>query len=188
MTRHWKYFVYVLRHKRFVLQEGRKLGVSLLSLLLHDWDKFRPDEWLPYARTFYAPDGKSQYKESVEFARAWMLHQHRNRHHWQYWLNFGELPLILTYILVWDRGNAQEIVERNEGALSWLELRDRDRNLLTADPMPDADRREMLADWRGAGRAVGKPDTAAWYLANRDKMILHPNTRAWIEQQLEVSQ
>jgi hypothetical protein len=50
--------------------------------------------------------------------------------------------------------------------------------------MPDKYRREMLADWRGAGRALGKPDTQAWYAANRDKMKLHPETRAWIEQQL----
>jgi len=53
-------------------------------------------------------------------------------------------------------------------------------------PMPDRYRREMLADWRGAGRAYGNPDTRGWYLANRDKMQLHPDTRQWIERQLGV--
>jgi hypothetical protein len=52
-------------------------------------------------------------------------------------------------------------------------------------PMPDRYRREMLADWRGAGRAInGYEDAAGWYAKNRDKMQLHPETRAWIEQQL----
>ncbi|NPV54659.1 MAG: hypothetical protein HPY71_14285 [Firmicutes bacterium] len=51
-------------------------------------------------------------------------------------------------------------------------------------PMSDAAQKEMLADWRGAGRAQGKPDTIAWYRANRDKMLLHPATREWIEKQL----
>lgn len=57
MKRHFAYLKYVLRHKYFVFREGLKLGVPILSLILHDWDKFLPDEWFPYARTFYAPDG-----------------------------------------------------------------------------------------------------------------------------------
>jgi hypothetical protein len=51
-------------------------------------------------------------------------------------------------------------------------------------PMPDGYRREMLADWIGAGRAQGKPDTWAWYQANKGRMFLHPDTREWIEEVL----
>jgi hypothetical protein len=51
-------------------------------------------------------------------------------------------------------------------------------------PMPDRYRREMLADWIGAGRAQGTPDTLCWYTVNRHKMKLHPETQAWIEAQL----
>lgn len=47
--------------------------------------------------------------------------------------------------------------------------------------MPDKYCKEMVADWRGAGKAQGKPDTKAWYLGNKDKMLLHPDTRARIE-------
>src|SRR5712664_1885073 len=54
--------------------------------------------------------------------------------------------------------------------------------------MPDVCRREMLADWRGAGKAVGKPDTSVWYEANKDKMQLHPETRLWIETKLKEQQ
>ena len=46
---------------------------------------------------------------------------------------------------------------------------------------------EMLCDWRGAGRAQGTPDTAAWYMAHGHKMQLHTGTRAWVERQLGVS-
>ena len=54
-------------------------------------------------------------------------------------------------------------------------------------PMPDRYRREMLADWRGAGRAyVGWDNTKEWYLNNRDSLRLHPETRAWIEEQLGI--
>lgn len=53
--------------------------------------------------------------------------------------------------------------------------------------MPELDMREMLADWRGAGRAYGNPDTAGWYEKTKHARKLHPETQAWIEQQIGVS-
>lgn len=187
MRRHWQYLKYVLRHKWFVFLAGLKLGVPILTLIVHDWDKFLPDEWFPYARTFYKPNGEKQYLESPEFAQAWMKHQHRNKHHWQYWLIAGATPLPATNLIVWDRGETQMVLERNSGSATWLTLHDMPHVELTARPMPEVDWREMLADWKGAGRALGKPDTRAWYLANRDKMILHSETRKWIEAMLLIS-
>lgn len=195
MKRHWQYLKYVLRHKWYVFQECWKLGVPLWIAFFHDWDKFLPDEWFPYARTFYKPDGSKQYVESVDFARAWMLHQHRNKHHWQYWLWIDmpsdniAIPLPKTDYLVWDRGEAQRVVKRNSGGVEWHELQPPfpADSVAGGDPMPDVFRREMLADWRGAGRAItGKDETQTWYLANKDKMKLHPETRAWIEMQLMI--
>lgn len=54
-------------------------------------------------------------------------------------------------------------------------------------PMPDAFRREMLADWRAVGRREAGTSTRAWYLANRHRLPLHPDTRAWVERELRVS-
>jgi len=52
-------------------------------------------------------------------------------------------------------------------------------------PMPDVYRREMLADWRGAGRAItGKDNTLSWYIDNFYKIKLHDDTRAWIDKEL----
>ncbi len=93
MRRHLAYLRYVLRHKYFVWRGGRIVGgIPFYRLLIHDWDKFLLDEWLPYVQTFYAHDGSKQYVESPEFAAAWNRHQKRNRHHWQWWM------------LTWDRG------------------------------------------------------------------------------------
>jgi DnaJ-class molecular chaperone len=46
---------------------------------------------------------------------------------------------------------------------------------------------EMAADWRGAGQALGKLDTLAWYKANKDKMILNRETRAAVEELLGIA-
>jgi hypothetical protein len=56
--------------------------------------------------------------------------------------------------------------------------------------MPMRYRKEMLADWRGAGRAQGfteKDECKNWYLKNKEKMVLSSNTREWIEKELEVN-
>ena len=55
---------------------------------------------------------------------------------------------------------------------------------LEALPMPDVYRREMLADWRGAGKSMGKPDLLGLYTECRSTMTFHPETRHWLEAQL----
>ncbi|MCI0728857.1 MAG: DUF5662 family protein [Chloroflexi bacterium] len=160
MRDHIAYLRYVLRHKWFVFWECQKLRVPLLQAILHDWHKFLPDEWFPYAHYFYRPDGTPrQHRDGTgyykptdtgdhDFDYAWLLHQKRGKHHWQWW-----------------------VLPEDNGGLKVL-------------PIPDRYRREMLADWRGAGRAQGTPDTLAWYVKNKEKMQLHPTTRAWVEEQL----
>jgi hypothetical protein len=147
MKRHWQYLKYILRHKWYVFLAACNLGIPLLGIL-HDWSKFKPAEWLPYARTFYNKDGSKRYEEYPEFTAAWLHHQKRNKHHWQYWM------------VTWDRGTTECL------------------------PMPDKYRKEMLADWIGAGRALGKPSISGWYVANQDRIKLHPETREWIKYEL----
>jgi hypothetical protein len=140
--KHLDYACYLARHKYYVFLECWKLGIAWQGFV-HDWSKFLPDEWLPYAEYFYGWG----YNQS-EFDKAWLLHQKRSPHHWQYW------------VLMEDSGKTKAL------------------------DMPLRYRKEMLADWRGAGMAQGKPDTAAWYAKNKERMVLHPDTRAWIEKML----
>ena len=51
--------------------------------------------------------------------------------------------------------------------------------------MPEIYVKEMIADWIGAGIAItGKREVGQWYLKNKDKMMLHKNTRDRIENEL----
>ncbi len=54
--------------------------------------------------------------------------------------------------------------------------------------MPETYAREMVADWIAAGRAQGKPDTAAWYAAHRERIVLAAETRALVERLLVEAQ
>lgn len=185
--RHWAYLKYVVRHKWFVFQAGYKLGVPLLTLILHDWDKFLPDEWFPYAACFYTPTGGKQYVETAAFAYAWRKHQQRNKHHWQYWLvlcrpDRFHLKLRTTNIVYYDRGTPEVVLKMGDG--SWTQYPASDNYTYVPEEMPTPALREMLADWKGAGQAVGKPNTLQWYSANRDQILLGQQSRYWIERQL----
>lgn len=146
-------------------------------------------------------------KESAkrDFDNAWLHHQKHplGDHHWQYWLLQYDAandwcvqcmadgyPMILT-------GHGKPMLEcfafdyKNDAP--WYDEASRRLDLIVAElnrkpialPMPDKCRREMLADWRGASKAAtGKDDTQNWYRKNKDKIILHPDTREWIEAHL----
>lgn len=56
---------------------------------------------------------------------------------------------------------------------------------IVALEMSDRYRREMLADWNGAGLAInGVNDTEKFYEKRKDKIILHEKTREWIEEMI----
>jgi hypothetical protein len=158
--KHLKYLSYVIRHKWFVFLECCKLGIPYLGII-HDISKFKPSEWFPYTEYFYGNNegikkgrdetGYYQAGDTIDekFNYAWLLHQKRNKHHWQWWV----LPM--------DDGSTKIF------------------------DMPLIYKKEMMADWFGAGRAQGTPNTKAWYKKNRDKMKLHPKTREWVEKVLK---
>lgn len=57
-----------------------------------------------------------------------------------------------------------------------------DRGETVAIPMPERYVLEMIADWIGAGMVInGKKDANGWYEKNKHNMILHPETRKFVE-------
>jgi hypothetical protein len=87
MQAHIKYLFYVLRHKWYVFQAGRVLGVPLWQLIIHDLSKFSRAEWGPYVRRFYGGRGGVLDKaaDSEEFRQAWAHHWQYNPHHPELW-------------------------------------------------------------------------------------------------------
>jgi len=158
----------------------------------------------------FLPDGKltprmeTPQKVQRAFDYAWNLHQKRNKHHWQFWLLRNDDPHPPFLPQSYDGGMTHATINRAADGKEAALLYGHDTPWWKADPeaqrqleqtlwyipvaldMPDAHRREMLADWMGAGRALGKPDTAKWYRSRADKIQLHPDTRVWIERQLQT--
>lgn len=130
MNIYFKYLVSLLTHKWYVLVAGVRLGgIPLWRLIVHDWQKFTPSEFIPYSRYFF--DGK---KNKSDFMYAWHHHlRHGGHHHWDYWIinsnyNFaeaedGKLPMPETYIreMVVDWQAASRAYTGSLDMQSWLE-------------------------------------------------------------------
>lgn len=89
---YWNYFKYIIEHKFNVFIECMKMGM-FIHAFTHDLSKFRPSEFFPYARYFYAEKRIKEYNNYTgiqqDFEKAWMLHQKRNKHHWNYWISIS---------------------------------------------------------------------------------------------------
>lgn len=154
MKKYLRYARYVIRHCKYVRRACFAKGLYWQGIV-HDLSKWRQSEFIPYARFFYGPkppmrNTTGYYKPTDTgndaFDFAWLLHQKRNPHHWQFW-----------------------ILQEDEGGVKVLEI-------------PHRYRLEMLCDWYGASMAQGYGGKSrTWYAANREKMQLHPATRAWVE-------
>lgn len=51
-------------------------------------------------------------------------------------------------------------------------------------PIPDGDRREMLADWIAVSKRPDRLDMLSWYSKNKEFLLLHPDTRRWVEKEI----
>lgn len=101
MNKYIKYLLYVLAHKKNVFKTCWSKGLYLHAFT-HDLSKFRPSEFIPYARYFYGnyppnallkdigyKDIKTKEEVKREFEKAWELHYKRNKHHPEHWI--GEI-------------------------------------------------------------------------------------------------
>jgi len=83
---YWNYFKYIVEHRRNVRKVCFKMGLYWQGLI-HDLSKYSPAEFKAYAIKFFGGDYAYKYFEvESEFEKAWLHHQHKNPHHWQYWV------------------------------------------------------------------------------------------------------
>jgi hypothetical protein len=164
----WKYLHYLLRHKWYVMIECFKVGL-LWRGLLHDLSKFRPSEYIPYMNYFYG-DGMGIEKGRNEtgyykptdtgdkaFDFAWLLHQKRNKHHWQWW-----------------------ILPEDEGGVKILEIQEPYRTEMLCDWIGAG-----KAQGKFSPSDDYLQETRKWWNANNHKMQLHPETRRYFTQLLK---
>lgn len=160
MGKHWRYLRYVWRHKVAVYRAARHLRVPWLGLV-HDLSKFHPDEWGPYAASFYGPWSYKDRPPAVvlAFDRAWLAHIHRNRHHPAHW-----------------------VLRNDTDGVTLLEMPERYVREMVADWLGAG----MAIKGHGWDRAPA--ECRSWWEANKDRSgyAMHPATRALVERLLSL--
>lgn len=93
MKKYWNYFKYIIEHKKnvFMFCWEEKMYVHAF---LHDMSKFSPTEFISYSKNFY---GTPTEKLDSKFDYAWLHHQRKNKHHWEYWVDGNGKALRIPY-------------------------------------------------------------------------------------------
>ncbi len=162
-----KYLQYLLRHKWFVMLECFKEGLFWRGLT-HDLSKFGSKEFGPYARNFFWPHENPPVEMDVTSTVDWAEQQ-----------NINKAERKRLFDIAWLHH-----MNANDHHWNYWVIRNDDYNVVIV-PMPIASAKEMVCDWRGMSRARnGKDDSLTWYRINRDKMMIHKDTRIIIEEML----
>lgn len=132
-------------HVEHVREAGRQIGVPEAQLLIHDDSKWSAEEFPFYARQFFGDKG-----DPAGFAVAWLNHQNKNPHHWEFWISrsgkdAGCLPMPRNYILemVADWMGASMSYTGSWDMTEWLE---KNLSKIKIHPETAAILKEILSD------------------------------------------
>ncbi|MDO4280328.1 MAG: DUF5662 family protein [Peptococcaceae bacterium] len=83
-----KHFLVVHRHRKLVFRHCRMAGIPLQGLL-HDLSKYSPQEFIPGAHYYLGYKSPNVREREVKgYSAAWMHHKGRNKHHFEYWVDY----------------------------------------------------------------------------------------------------
>jgi hypothetical protein len=129
---------------------------------MHDLNKFRPSNFFAYARYFYLKNGKGKFvRDKTGYYDASNTGDDAFDRAWHYHQRTNK-----HHWQFWT-------MARDDGTFRCLD-------------MPKVYVREMLCDWRGAGRAQGTNPDGGWkevynyYMKNYNKMHFTDDTRAYL--------
>ena len=84
-----KHFVTITEHKCLVMKNCFRVGLYKQGLL-HDLSKYTPTEFLvgcKYFRGDISPNNIERKEKG--YSSAWLHHKGRNKHHMEYWIDYG---------------------------------------------------------------------------------------------------
>lgn len=97
-------WLWISEHIPYILRDD----VAYNGIEDHDKSKIQPDEYNAYDDHFYG--GDTTPEGLAEFNRAWLMHIHRNPHHWQHWVLVNDDPIDGTIGLEMPHNNILEMI------------------------------------------------------------------------------
>lgn len=147
----------ITKHKIYVASGCFKIGLYRQGIL-HDLSKYSPSEFITGVVNYVGDRSPNAVeRELYGMSKAWLHHKGRNKHHFEYWTDFSS--------------------KSPTGVIGCK--------------MPLRYVAEMVCDRRAACMAYNGPkyssrDPWDYYVRTRDRVIMHPDTRAVLEKALVI--
>ena len=88
----WLHFKTISRHKRMVMEYCFRIGLYRQGIL-HDLSKYSPSEFLVGCRYFQGNRSPNNAeREAIGVSTSWLHHKGRNKHHFEYWIDYSLDP------------------------------------------------------------------------------------------------
>lgn len=158
MGKIWKHFKTITYHKLLVAKGCFQVGLYRQGLL-HDMSKYSPAEFWVGVRYFQGDRSPNNAeREATGYSGAWLHHKGRNKHHYEYWIDYSanEIPGGMAPVPMPDRYIAEMIMDRIAASKVY-----RGKDYTDADPL-------------------------AYYYRGTDRAPLHEETRTKLLRMLEL--
>lgn len=125
MNKVWQHFKTISYHKYLVAKGCFKVGLYRQGIL-HDMSKYSPTEFWVGVRYFQGNRSPNNAeREEIGYSSAWLHHKGRNKHHYEYWIDYSAkggdgclvpVPMPPKYIaeMVIDRIAASKVYEGSQ--------------------------------------------------------------------------
>ena len=153
----WRHFHTITEHKIMVARHCFKVGMYWQGLT-HDLSKYSPSEFWQggkYYQGYRSPNNAE--REDKGYSAAWLHHKGRNKHHYEYWIDYStgpvkgmtgmKMPLKYVNEMIMDRIAASKVYE---------------------------------------GTAYTQHSPLKYYEMGKDGYMIHPETRALLEYILKM--
>ena len=113
----WKHFSTITRHRWKVRSGCFKVGL-IWQGLTHDLSKYSPSEFWVGAKYYQGTRSPNNAeREDRGYSSAWLHHKGRNKHHYEYWIDYnshvsGDTDGVMVPVPMPDRYIAEMIMDR----------------------------------------------------------------------------
>lgn len=151
----WKHFCTITHHKILVMKGCFKVGLYRQGLL-HDLSKYSPVEFFVGCKYFQGDKSPNNAeREDKGYSSSWLHHKGRNKHHLEYWIDYGLPPQEgMVGMRMPDNYVVEMFIDRIAASKTYQKERYTDRSPLE------------------------------YYQRGRDHHILHPEVRSLLERLL----
>lgn len=121
----WNHFKTITQHKILVMQGCFAIGLYKQGLL-HDLSKYAPCEFIMGAKYWQGSRSpNTAEREAKGYSSAWLHHKGRNKHHYEYWMDYStddkanpikpvRMPLLYIFEMFIDRVMACKVYNKEK--------------------------------------------------------------------------